>query len=376
MRWWHAFYATVLVGVVLLTLVQDEITVFTRTSTIGLLAALALWYVLVGRLASHSGKAWQSGVYLGGALVLFIPSYVLAPWSGFLLMALCPQAFMLLSHRRAVLACLLFNLVPAVLILNSESWHVQAIVVVAVIGLVIMAYASLFGAWIDRIIAQSQERAELIEQLEVTRSELARANHEAGVLAERERLAAEIHDTLAQGFTSVLMLLQAVESEMERDPTKSRRHLELAQRTAGENLAEARTLVAALAPARLEDTSLAEALRRLVDDVGAALGIPADFDIIGDPRPLPAGAEVVLLRATQEALANVRKHAGASGLSVRLSYDGETRLEVADDGRGFDPVEVDGFGLRGMRARVAQVGGTLEIASEPQAGTTAAVTLP
>jgi signal transduction histidine kinase len=189
------------------------------------------------------------------------------------------------------------------------------------------------------------------------------------VLAERERLARDIHDTIAQGFTGITMLVQAAEAELGPN-----RYLELVARTARENLAETRGLVAALAPPALAEGSLVEALRRLAAD----FALPVELDVAGEQRPLSPAAEVVLLRVTQESLANVRKHSGADSVWMSLEYGRDAvRLTVADDGRGFDPDAVaSGFGLRGMRGRVEQAGGELVVRGGAGEGAVVEVVLP
>ncbi len=116
-----------------------------------------------------------------------------------------------------------------------------------------------------------------------------------------------------------------------------------------------------------------DAVTRLTERVAAELGVPADVQVDGPPRPLPPGAEVVLLRATQEALANVRKHAAPRTVRVRLAYDDDcTTLEVADDGRGFAvgaAGRLDSYGLVGMRERADAIGAALEIDTAPGRGT-------
>ena len=141
-----------------------------------------------------------------------------------------------------------------------------------------------------RVIEQSLDRAALIEQLEATRAELAAAHHEAGVQAERHRLAGEIHDTLAQGFTSIVTLLQAGQASLDA-ASPARRHLDLALLTARENLAEARTLVTALTPATLETGTLGDAVRRVTSATGAQAGIEAHAEVTGTARRLPTGTE-------------------------------------------------------------------------------------
>jgi signal transduction histidine kinase len=235
-------------------------------------------------------------------------------------------------------------------------------------------FAVIFGLWIHGIITESNRRAELVAEL---RAELAEAHHQAGVLAERERLAHEIHDTLAVGFTSILMLAQAADTAVDHNPAAARERIEMIEDTARENLAEARSLIVALGPADLASdgpASLSEALGRLAQRFGTELDLDVAVNVAGRVRSLPANVEVVLLRATQEALANIRKHAKATRVEVALTYDETSaRLRVTDDGHGFQPAQADGFGLRGMRARVEQAGARLEIRSSPGVGTSVEV---
>jgi signal transduction histidine kinase len=230
------------------------------------------------------------------------------------------------------------------------------------------------------VIKQSERRAELIAELDQTREELAQANHAAGAMAERERMAREIHDTLAQGMTSIVMLAQAAQAELAAGrPTDK---LAAIEDTARENLAEARALVAAFTPVALAESTLTEVLRRQAErfrtetgvDVQVRLDLPDE-----DVAALPAGQQVVLLRAAQEALANVRKHAGAEHVLITLGASaGDIRIEICDDGRGFEPAAVDGagFGLAAMRGRVEESGGTVEVVSTPGGGTRVQVLVP
>lgn len=242
-------------------------------------------------------------------------------------------------------------------------------------SLMLVVFSVCIGMWVERVLRQSRERADLIKELEASRAEISRLSHAAGTSAERERLAREIHDTLAQGFTSILTLLQAVDSEWE-DDAAVRRHVRLATRTARDNLAEARAMVAALTPSPLAAGTLEDALRRQVHRVTEETAIAARFETAGALPVLRTSTEVVLLRAAQEALANVRKHTRASSVVVELSaVDDRVRLTVCDDGCGFDPeADTDGFGLKGMRARAEQVGGSLSVRSGR--GTTVTVEVP
>lgn len=377
-----AFYVIVFAAVLTVVLVG------TPGSTLAAalaLAALVPWYVLVGRPMWTRGRAGpvRSALYVAGLFAAFSVAQSQNPNVWFLAFVIAPQFFRFLNASVATTLGIALNfLAAALLVYRYPDAAAEAFTIAVAAG----GFSLLYNAWVSRIIRQSAERAEIIEALEATRAELAAAQHEAGRLAERQRLAADIHDTLAQGFTSILMLIQAAQADLggpcgpdgpdglTGSHPVAGRQLDLAARTARENLAEARALVADLAPVQLEGSTLPDALRRLATQPG----VDASFDLSGTPRPLPMATEVVLLRVCQEALANVRKHASARSASVRLGYDAEAvRLEVNDDGAGFDPDRVSGgYGLRGMRTRVAEAGGTVTVASSPGAGTRVSAMVP
>jgi signal transduction histidine kinase len=229
-----------------------------------------------------------------------------------------------------------------------------------------------------------EHRRRLIEELTATRADLARAEHTAGVLAERERLAREIHDTLAQGLSSIQLLLRATGRALPGRPDVAARHVEQARQAAVDNLAEARRFVAALAPPALDDTTLAGALERLCATTSARHRLTARFHLTGEATPLPTVHEVALLRIAQSALANTVRHAHADAAEVTLSYLGDhVAVDITDDGTGFDPArlpapdpESGGFGLAAMQARARALGGTLTVESAPGRGTALAARLP
>lgn len=367
---WDTYYLVVFVAVFVVVLIG------TPGSTVVAAVALAAvvpWYLFVGRPLWSGGRPARvrAAVYVVGLFAVFGVAQSQNPDVWFLAFAISPQFFSFLDTRLAMALGIALNfLAAALLVVRYPSAAPSAFVIAAAGG----GFALFYSAWVSRIIRQSAERADIIDQLEATRAELAAAQHEAGRLAERQRLAADIHDTLAQGFTSIVMLIQAAQADLGGSHPVAGRRLDLAAETARENLAEARALVAHLAPARLEGSTLPDALRRLSQEPG----VDATFDLSGTPRPLPMATEVVLLRVCQEALANVRKHAAARSAAVRLGYDAEAvRLEVSDDGAGFDPERVSGgYGLRGMRTRVDEAGGTLAVCSKPGAGTRVSVMVP
>ncbi|WP_246178330.1 sensor histidine kinase [Actinomadura decatromicini] len=224
------------------------------------------------------------------------------------------------------------------------------------------------------------ELQRLVDDLVRTRGELADTQRAAGVLAERERLAREIHDTLAQGLTSLGILLQAADRQWDAAPEAARSQLRRAADVAAANLDEARHFVRALAPPALASGSLPAALAELAD---AEAGDPrVRFRTAGDEYPVDVQVQAALLRVAQGAVANAREHAAATAVTLTLTYlDDAVSLDVADDGSGFDPAAVAsapgrGYGLRAMRDRMAEVGGALAVESAPGAGTVVAATAP
>jgi signal transduction histidine kinase len=204
---------------------------------------------------------------------------------------------------------------------------------------------------------------------------------EAGVLEERRRMAREIHDTLAQGLTGIVTQLQAAERAAERspaDPAGWRRHVGAATRLARMSLSEARRSVEALRPEPLECGRLSEALAGVAERWSALNGIPVRVTTTGTVRPVHPEAEFALLRAAQEALANVARHARATRVGLTVSYmENEVAVDVRDDGVGFDPARpAAGFGLVAMRQRVAALSGTLQVESEPGGGTAVSACVP
>ncbi|MEU4543096.1 sensor histidine kinase [Nonomuraea dietziae] len=195
---------------------------------------------------------------------------------------------------------------------------------------------------------------------------------EAGVLDERQRMAREIHDTLAQGLTGIITQLRAAKRVEDMRP-----HVDLALTLAQENLAEARRSVQALRPLGLEEAHLPEALSAMARNWADGSGIDLHVEVTGESRPLSPAIEVTLFRVAQEALTNVAKHAGASRVGLTLSYAGDVvLLDIRDDGGGIGAESGTGFGLSSMRQRVRGVGGTLEIESTPGEGTAVSASVP
>ncbi|WP_229401548.1 sensor histidine kinase [Micromonospora okii] len=287
-----------------------------------------------------------------------------------------------LLSRRAGLAAVAITAAAAVV---GFAAHRGSFSPAMAIGPALGAAVAIAVVWgYQALYRESERRRRLIEELTATRADLAAAQHTAGVLTERERLAREIHDTLAQGFSSIQLLLRAAERALPGAPDRAARHVGQARQAAVDNLAEARRFVAALAPPALEGTTLAGALEELCGTTSVRHRLTARFHLTGEPRPLPAAHETALLRIAQSALANTVRHAEASTADVTLSYLGDrVAVDVTDDGHGFDPHRLaapeapgGGYGLAAMRARVLALGGTLTVESAPGRGTALAAQLP
>jgi len=211
-------------------------------------------------------------------------------------------------------------------------------------------------------------------------AQLVQQARESGVHDERERLALEIHDTIAQNLTGIVTQLQAVTDTT--DDAVGRVHVERAAALAREALGEARRSVQGLLPLRLDSTDVVEALTHLTRDWSAATSIAGEVVVTGDVEPQHPDIEATVLRVAQEALTNVGKHARAQRVGVTLSYTGdELVLDVRDDGIGFDPHAAPppaghGVGLHGMQQRAARVAGELVVESEPGAGTAISLRVP
>jgi signal transduction histidine kinase len=241
-----------------------------------------------------------------------------------------------------------------------------------------------------RIMEEQEQRKKMVADLESAMKENAGLQaqlvvqaREAGMLDERQRLAAEIHDTLAQGLAGIITQLEAAEG-MQRNGAEWRNHFEKAQTLARQSLSEARRSVQALRPGELENSRLHDAINRLTKEWSATTGVTVPVQMVGQPVPLRPEVEVTMFRVAQEALANIAKHAHASRVELTVSYLGDVvRLDVRDDGVGFDVAvaaaedraDGNGYGLSAMRQRLRRMGGEIDIESSPH-GTAISASVP
>ncbi|HEY0999595.1 MAG TPA: sensor histidine kinase [Streptosporangiaceae bacterium] len=351
-------------------------------------------------------RPWQRYAYFAGLLVFVAVLTFRSPWFAFFTWLGFLHAGQYLTGAWRWAGCAgvaIFFAMAQAGGFHRPTFSLVAIwVLLACVDVVLVGVFMLLGV---RVGEQNEARKHMIV-------ELAEANHrleemiaentglqaqlltqarEAGVGDERQRMAREIHDTIAQGLTGIVTQLEAVQ-QTSNDAERERR-IDNAKRLARDSLAEARRSVQALRPHALENSRLPEALADEVARWSVTSGVTGDVETTGQARALHPEVEVTLLRVAQEALANVAKHAGASRAGVTLSYmEDLVSLDVRDDGAGFavapagesranghlagEAPAAGGFGLIAMRQRVSRLAGQLEIESEPGAGTAVSASLP
>lgn len=257
------------------------------------------------------------------------------------------------------------------------------------------AVAWTLGVGFQLLHREATAKARALDALVAAREEALESSRKAGEADERMRLAGDIHDTVAQGLSSIHMLLTAVESQLAgaaadegEDSPAAQAHarmlsqVQLAKETAAENLAETRRIIAALQPAPLEGAALPVALARLASST--PLGGALSFESDGAARSLPAEVEEGLLRCAQSLVSNVVRHSGATGAKLSLTFHpGDVILDVVDNGRGFDPSAAisqgaagGSLGLSGVYRRVEAMGGQMALESAPGEGTGVSITVP
>ena len=361
-----------------------------QATTLAIVAATAGWiYLLFTRLPppKHEHRIRVAVFFVGIVAVATIlmlrqPMFFIFMISGFFYASVLrplPLTFIGVAAT-SILINTLIGGIP-----NTPEWWA---IYLAIIGIqtVVIGAGMIVG---EKVTEQNEERRQALAKLEAAlvenaglHAQLLTQAREAGILDERARMAREIHDTIAQGLIGIVTQLEAADQAHDR-PADRTRHLENAERLARESLAEARRSVEASMPAALEAGTLPEALAGVTREWSELNGIPADVTVTGNVIALHPEIEVALLRIAQEALANVARHAGATRAGLTLSFIGDVvTLDVRDDGIGFIVPETDategpsGFGLSGMRQRVARVAGSLAIESEPGGGTALSARVP
>ncbi len=378
---WQLIWNSAFVGLLLLSVMLSLFSDYDSSNLVVmfiLVAIFSAWYAghayLMVRF-QQSNSIYRFAYMTIGMLLWFAMAGV-DPTFIFMLALMYPSLFLALTLRWAMVGVVLLGILLLFRLGIYQSEFLPEWIGFISFSTVISVT---LGIYITEIINQSQKRQALIDELALTREALANERHRSGVLEERQRLAGEIHDTLAQGLTSIITLLEASENAPTESPNATHYRLQ-AKQTARHNLEEARRFVHDLQPQLLDNQSLPAALQRLADRVSAENTFNVHFTITGTPSQLHPAIEVVALRITQEALTNVSKHANASHVNITLSYLGQQIiLDIQDDGDGFveDQRKLTGeFGLIGMRRRIDSIGGNFTLESTPDDGTTIAAELP
>ena len=361
-----------------------------------LCAITAAWMLGMYTLNPARRRPRHAAVFIAGLLVLTALLTVRSGWFGFFIVVAFGYSRELLRWPGPMAVGAAAAVIGAVSQTegNHSSWPIHTMIFLVALSIDMVLFPAFMWLLHDREQQVVQHRKSLTELSEVNRRleatisenevlqrQLVAQAREAGIRDERRRMAREIHDTLAQGLTGIVTQLQAAEQAASRSSDGStgwRHHVDAATRLARESLSEARRSVDALRPEPLDGCRLSEAVAGVAERWSALNGIPVQVTTTGTVRPIDPEAEFALLRAAQEALANVARHAHATRVGVTISYmENEVALDVRDDGVGFDPALLDGgFGLVAMRQRITALSGTLQIEAEPGGGTAISACVP
>ncbi len=381
---WHlVFYLTLIFCTVITVAFERDLDQTQRLLALGLSIAFGVWhYVLIVYLPLPYVRPRPMLLYVAVATALTLSLINIHPVYWLLIFNVYGQTYGVLPLRWAIPASIGVTAAVTWQSFFARGFAWENVLPAATLFVASIVFGSVMGWFIDSVINESEKRKKLIAELNATRAELAQREREAGTLQERQRLAREIHDTLAQGFTSIVMQLEAAEQALQNDPASAQKFLDTARQTARSSLDEARRVVAALRPELLEQDSLPNALQRTAERWSQENGIVAHTNISGEIAALAHEIEITLLRAAQEALTNIKKHAHASHVELSLAYSGDViTLDVQDNGIGIHAngnamSAQSGFGLIAMRERVAQLGGKVTVESARGEGTTVAVEIP
>ena len=377
-------YATLALSIVLTQL--GDPTTQQRAISLGVGLVAAVWTLLTfTRFGPPSQQAQMSlRIYFAGFVVLAAFGmfhdwvFIVYAISGFL------SASLLRPWALAISSIAVVSLIVYSTIVYPGGGTVEWLIYLGVVAFQTVAIG--FGLFAgEHLMEIASDRRNALEKLEAARIEneglhaqLVEQAREAGVLDERQRLAREIHDTIAQDLTGVITQIEAARQAWGDDAAVNR-HLDNASGLARGGLTEARRSVQAIRPSELDEHRLPDAIRHSANSWSSTHDVPVEVTVTGDVHALPTDVEVSLLRASQEGLTNVGKHAEASRAAVTLTYlDNAVALDVRDDGVGFDPDVPKGnsYGLEGMRQRLAGVGGVVTIESGPGEGTALSVRIP
>ncbi len=370
--WYLVFFTPLAISTIILILSEDTSTysplqwfmlilMFTGWYSLSIYYRPSYWREHQGRMILYFATGWCIWwLMVSGASIFFM-----------VLTGLFPHIFIYQNFRSAIISAVALNtmvLLQLALQFPADIGSWLLIILMTSTGGIVLGY------FIDDIIKQSRERRNLIEELQKTREQLAKAGRLAGISEERQRLASDLHDTLVQSLISVVTHLEAAENS----PEQSQKHLQTAKQAARDSLQEARQAIQDLRPPAYDKDSFIEAIRLICQQWRIRSTLAIEFTQAGNAICLPDEVQHALLRILQEALANINRHANASQVFVTIKFaDKRIKFFVIDNGLGFNVPECAnrGQGLGNMRHRSQSLNGNLQIESEPGKGTTIKVEL-
>ena len=382
LRWGQHVVTAILLAVVVLRGLSTEASLWPVLLAAALFAG---WYVAGFVRMAVRGEAKLPSWWIAVLLAIWVASL----WTTPEFMWLAFSLWLLLGHQLPLLPSILWSLVLYAFTIMTPYLHNGQSSLASVVGPLV---GGLFAWGISRGYLQRRDaeiRSKLVDSLMRAQQEmadlqeeLARSQHEAGIAAERTRLAREIHDTVAQQLSSIGLHAKAATAAA--DPQTALDALARIDELSGQSLNDLRRIIAALAPAELDTQALAGALERVLASFETDSKVATRLNIEEGIPALDPGIQIALLRTAQSALSNVRRHAQATRVSLSLGVlANEVRMDIVDDGIGFDvesprhgATPAGGFGLTAMTQRLGELGGGLDIESSPGEGTALCAHLP
>ncbi|WP_434968888.1 sensor histidine kinase [Microbacterium sp. bgisy207] len=378
-RWWDLVVPAVAAAIVALILVFAAPDLLTRILVAISAALLVVAYFTMGRrLVCGNGSAPLAAVFVILVTISIGIGVAAAPFMAMLQTLAYPLVWVSVRTRRGGIAgSAAIGFGVFVGFLFRGGFTLESFWDGLLSGGLAVVFSIALGLWISSIAEYGEERARLVTELTDAQSQIEALSRDRGAAEERERIARDIHDTLAQTLAGLVLLSERAGRQARDGRTDAAAEaIATIEQTAREALAESRALVARMA-AVPADEALAAAIERLAARFRAEVGLAIDVDVAAGVD-LDREQQVVLLRCLQEALANVRKHAQATLVTVAVASDVDgVRMTVRDDGVGFDTSAArTGFGLDGIGDRATLAGGSVEVVSEPGRGAVLTIVLP
>ncbi len=377
-RWWDLVVPIVAAAIVAPILILSELDGLDRMLVAASAALLVIAYFGFGRRLRQRSSTPLAVVFVILLTISIGVGVTAAPFMAMLQTLAYPLVWVSVKTRRGgVLGSVAIGFGVFVGFVAHGGFTIESLWEGILSGGLAVVFATALGLWISSIAEYGQERARLVTELTAAQSQVEALSRDRGAAEERERIARDIHDTLAQTLAGLVLLSERAGRQARDGRTDAATEtIATIEQTAREALAESRALVARMAAVPADD-ALAAAIERLAARFRAEVGLAIDVEVAAGVV-LDREQQVVLLRCLQEALANVRKHARATVVSVTVAPDGDgMRMTVRDDGVGFDPSAArTGFGLDGISDRATLAGGDVEVESAPGRGATLTILLP